>query len=74
MKSPLLIKAQSVADFRAQLDAAIAEAQRVAGVPVLPTTDEGDGDDAALVAALADVVQSVCVESVVQSPKSTKSA
>jgi len=71
MKSPLLIliKATSVADFRAQLDAATREAQRVAGVPVLPA--EGGASEAALVQALADVVLAQCV---VQSDKGEQTA
>ncbi len=59
MKPLLLIKATSVADFRAQLDAQIAEAQRLDGVPVLPS--ESTGSDAALVQALADAIEALCV-------------
>lgn len=61
----LAIDAHGVADFRRQLDVAVAEAQRVAGVPVLPTDDEGESDDSALVAALATAVERVCM---IQSP------
>jgi len=55
----LSIDATSVADFRAQLDAQIAEAQRVAGVPVLPAA--GSASEAALVKALADLIEAQCV-------------
>jgi len=55
----LSIDATSVADFRAQLDRAIVEAQRVAGVPVLP--EAGSASEAALVKALADLIEAQCV-------------
>lgn len=55
----LSIDAHGVADFRRQLDAAVALAQRVAGVPVLPPA--GNASEAALVQALADLVESQCV-------------
>lgn len=45
------IHAQGVADFRAQLDAAIAAAQQAAPAP----------REAALIAALADIVERTCV-------------
>lgn len=61
----LSISATSVADFRAKLDAQIVEAQRVAGVPMLPPDDDDGTDDAALVAALATAVERVCM---IQSP------
>lgn len=59
MKPLLLIKATSVADFRAQLDAQIAQAQRLDGVPVL--SSESVGSDEALIMALADAIEALCV-------------
>lgn len=55
----LSIDAASVADFRAQLDAAVALAQRVAGVPVLPPA--GSASEAALVKVLADLIEARCM-------------
>jgi hypothetical protein len=70
MKRPLLaIHATSIADFRAQLDAAVAQAQRLDGVPVLPS--ESTGSDAALVMALADAIEALCV---VELPATKKAA
>lgn len=65
----LAITAHGVADFRRQLDAAIAEAQRVAGIPVLP--EAGSASEAALVQALADLIEAQCV---VQSGEREKAA
>lgn len=59
------ITAHGVADFRRQLNAAIAQAQRLGGVPMLPCDDESEADDSALVAALATAVEQICM---VQSP------
>lgn len=69
MKPLLLIKARNVADFRAQLDAAVAKAQRLDGVPVLPS--EGTASDEALVMALADAIEALCV---VELPVTKKAA
>lgn len=63
------ISAQGVADFRRQLDAQIAEAQRVAGVPVLPPA--GSASEQALIQALADLIEAQCV---VQSGEQAKAA
>lgn len=60
----LSIDAHGVADFRRQLDAQIAEAQRVAGVPVLP--EAGSASEAALINALADLIEAQCM---IQSPE-----
>lgn len=62
----IAIDAHGVADFRRQLDAAVVEAQRLGGVPMLPCDDDSsETDDSALVAALATAVEQVCM---VQSP------
>jgi hypothetical protein len=73
-KRPLiLIRASSAADFRAQFDAALAEAQRLNGVPILPA--DGDASEAALVQVLADVIERACVApAVVQSSGRAKAA
>lgn len=63
------ITARGVADFRRQFDAQIAEAQRVAGVPILPPA--GSASEAALVQALADMIEAQCV---IQSSKEQSKA
>ncbi len=61
----LSIDAHGVADFRRQLNARIAEAQRLDGVPMLPADDDDESNDSALVTALATAVEQVCM---IQSP------
>lgn len=68
----VVIHAQGVADFRAQLDAAIAAAQRLADAPILPA--EGCVSEAALVNALADIVERVCAEPAVVQSEQAKAA
>jgi hypothetical protein len=47
-------KAGNVADFRAQLEQATAQAQTLSGVPILPCEEQAG--DTALIEALADVI------------------
>jgi hypothetical protein len=64
----IVIHADNVTDFRAQLNAAIEQALWLDDVPVLP--EEGVVSEAALVSALADVVERARVmPAVVQSAK-----
>ena len=63
----IAIDAHGVADFPRH--AQIAEAQRVAGVPILPPA--GRASEAALVQALADLIERQCV---VQSSDQAKAA